>query len=71
MSRTLIESTPIKPYLNANESAEYVRSKGPTKTTGNSIKAAAYRSRKLGRPKIISGVAYWTREQLDAWLDAL
>lgn len=66
----IVENPTMKKYLNADGSAKYVETQGP-KMSASGIRNAAYRSRKLGRPKIINGVAYWTHKQLDDWIESL
>lgn len=51
-----------------DRAVEYCHSRGLEKVTANTIVRAAYCSRKLKRPRLIGGTAYWTRADLDRWI---
>ena len=51
-----------------DRAVEYCHSRGLEKVTANTIVRAAYYSRKLTRPRIIGGTAYWSKSELDKWI---
>jgi len=58
-------------YLNLQEAARYLSSLGFTAATVETVKYHAYYTGKLSRPKIVGRKAYWSREALDALIEAL
>lgn len=58
-------------YLNLQEAARYLNSLGFTAATVETVKYHAYYTGKLSRPKIVGRKAYWSREALDALIEAL
>jgi hypothetical protein len=55
-------------YLSRSKVAEEARRRGLEKVTEWTVQNAAYRTKKLARPKIIGGIAYWAKSDVDAWL---
>jgi hypothetical protein len=58
-------------YLNLQEAARYLNSLGFAAVTVETVKYHAYCTGKLSRPKIVGRKAYWSRESLDALIEAL
>ena len=58
-------------YLDMHDAARYLNSLGFTTVTAETIKYQAYETGKLSRPKIVGRKAYWSREALDALVEAL
>jgi hypothetical protein len=58
-------------YLNLQEAARYLNSLGFTAATVETVKYHAYYTGKLSRPKIVGRKAYWSRDSLDALIEAL
>ncbi|MFT9663239.1 DNA-binding protein [Mycobacteroides abscessus subsp. abscessus] len=66
--------TAVKTYrqfLDINEAAQYLRDKGFSSCTAETIKYLAYEKEQLDRPKIVGRRAYWSREALDKFVEAL
>ncbi|BDB41547.1 MULTISPECIES: DNA-binding protein [Mycobacterium] len=58
-------------FLNLQEAARYLNSLGFAAATVETVKYHAYYTGKLSRPKIVGRKAYWSREALDALIEAL
>lgn len=58
-------------YLDLQEAARYLNSLGFTAATVETVKYHAYYTGKLPRPKIVGRKAHWSRESLDALVQAL
>ncbi len=58
-------------FLDVNQAAEYLRDKGFSSCTAETIKYLAYEKGQLDRPKIIGRRAYWSREALDRFVGQL
>jgi hypothetical protein len=71
MSNVAVQDQIEPMYLNKAKTAEYARSLGAENVKESTIHNAAYRLRTLARPKIIGGVAYWTKADVEAWLESL
>ena len=59
------------PYLDVADAARYLNSLGFTAATVETVKYHAYYTGKLPRPKVLARKAYWSRESLDALVEAL
>jgi hypothetical protein len=68
MSNVAAQNQTEQTYLSKSKAAEYARSLGAENVRESTIHNAAYRLRSLARPKIIGGVAYWTRQDIQDWL---
>ena len=71
MSRTAVEIGPAERYFDAERAVGYVRSRGFLNVRENTLKHAAYKTRKLAKPKVLDLVAHWAKSDLDAWIDRL
>ena len=62
-----------KPYLDIDESVQYLREMGLVTVTADTIRTHAYRTGKLPRPIVVGKPrrSYWKRADLDALLEAL
>lgn len=58
-------------YLDLQEAARYLNSLGFTSATVETVKYHAYYTGKLPKPKILGRKAHWSRESLDALVEAL
>lgn len=58
-------------YLDLQEATRYLNSLGFVAATVETVKYHAYYTGKLPRPKIVGRKAYWSREALDALIEAL
>lgn len=58
-------------YLDAHDAARYLNSLGFTTATAETVKYHAYETGKLPRPKVMARKAHWSRESLDALVEAL
>lgn len=58
-------------YLDVADATRYLNSLGFTSATAESIKYHAYCTGRLPRPKVLGRKAYWSRESLDALVEAL
>lgn len=58
-------------YLDLQEAVRYLNSLGFTAATVETVKYHAYYTGKLPRPKIVGRKAHWSRESLDALVEAL
>ncbi|OBF88990.1 hypothetical protein A5791_17285 [Mycobacterium sp. 852002-51163_SCH5372311] len=58
-------------YLDLQEAVRYLNSLGFTAATVETVKYHAYYTGKLPRPKILGRKAHWSREALDALVEAL
>lgn len=58
-------------YLDVADAARYLNSLGFTAASAETVKYHAYYTGKLPRPKIVGRKAYWSRESLDALVEAL
>lgn len=61
----------MKPYLDIDESVQYLRDLGFATVTTETIKRCAYRTGQLPRPKVAGRRAYWARADLDALIERL
>ena len=58
-------------YLDLKEATRYLNSLGFAAATVETVKYHAYCTGKLTRPKIVGRKAYWSRQALDALVEAL
>lgn len=58
-------------YLDLQEARRYLNGLGFTAATVETVKYHSYYTGKLSRPKIVGRKAYWSRESLDALVEAL
>lgn len=58
-------------YLDLQDAARYLNSLGFVAATAETIKYHAYVTGKLSRPKIVGRKGYWSREAVDALVEAL
>ncbi|GAS86948.1 hypothetical protein RMCB_1044 [Mycolicibacterium brisbanense] len=58
-------------YLDLQEAVRYLHSLGFTTATTDTVRHHAYHTGKLPKPKIVGRRAHWSREQLDALVEAL
>lgn len=58
-------------YLDVTDAARYLNSLGFIAATVETVKYHAYYTGKLPRPKVVGRKAYWSRESLDALVEAL
>ncbi|BBY71618.1 hypothetical protein MPRI_38050 [Mycobacterium paraintracellulare] len=58
-------------YLDLQEAVRYLNSLGFAAATVETVKYHAYYTGKLPRPKIVGRKAHWSRESLDALVEAL
>jgi hypothetical protein len=66
-----VQVTESKPWLDAGESAEYLRSMGFGTVTEETIWHHVYDTGKLPRGKRVGKRVYWKRGALDALVDKL
>lgn len=62
------ETSTVPKLLNIKRVVERAHGYGLESVTENTVRRAAYKTLTLERPKVKAGVAYWTPEQIDAWL---
>lgn len=58
-------------WLDLQDATRYLQSLGFTAATVETIKYHAYYTGKLPKPKIVGRKGYWSRQQLDALIEAL
>lgn len=58
-------------FLDVNQAAQYLRDKGFSSCTAETIKYLAYEKAQLERPKIVGRRAYWSRDALDRFVEEL
>ena len=70
MSRRLIHDAD-RIYFDFDDAARYLQRKGLNDATRHTIDHHHRRTGKLGTPKRVGRKMYWSREQLDALIEAL
>lgn len=70
MSRTLIHD-PNRTYFDFDGAARYLQSHGLDGASRHTIDHHHRRTGKLGQPKRVGRKMYWSRDQLDALIEAL
>ncbi|BBY86690.1 Uncharacterised protein [Mycolicibacterium tokaiense] len=58
-------------YLDVDEAARYLNTLGFGSATAETVKYHAYETGKLDRPKVVARKSYWSREALNALVEAL
>lgn len=60
-----------RPFLNINQAVEYLQSLGFESCTADTIRYLAYEKGALPRPKVVGRRAYWSRADLDRYVENL